>query len=313
MNTAIASSQIDTTERARAIRASVPSDGLFDGHDWRISPTPFKLSPETAKELETLGRVLLQFNKAVNRLYRLSVEGKQPSWVAQWLDLGKPPDLIEIQRSAAFKNEWPRVIRPDLLITDTGLSVTELDSVPGGIGLTAWLNQTYAGLGEKVIGGAEGMVQGFASIFGKAARVQLVISDEAGTYRPEMQWLARQIKTAGFNVRDGGFKDFADGDAIYRFFELFDTPNVANARRIFELAVGKTNLAHPAAKAGVRGKDAVRAAVESQPPRILAAGTRRGIFEPSPPARPVHLAGGTGAAAAARGDSGNQPDRLEPA
>ena len=120
--------------------------------NWRISPVPFLLDPRLAKEIESLGRVLLQFNRAVNLLYRQSVTGKQPAWVAQWLDLGKPAEVVELQRDAAFKNDLPRVIRPDLLITESGLSVTELDSVPGGIGLTAWLNRTYADLltDEKV-------------------------------------------------------------------------------------------------------------------------------------------------------------------
>ncbi len=170
MNTDTASPQAGAAEHARAVRDALPAGGLFDGHEWRISPTPFKLGPELAKQIESLGRVLLQFNKAVNRLYRLSLEGKQPAWVAGWLDLGKPPELIELQRSTAFKNDWPRVIRPDLLITDNGLSVTELDSVPGGIGLTAWLNQTYAKLGAEVIGGPDGMLRGFAGIFGDAPR-----------------------------------------------------------------------------------------------------------------------------------------------
>jgi hypothetical protein len=30
----------------------------------------------------------------------------------------------------------PRVIRPDILLTENGFRITELDSVPGGIGLT---------------------------------------------------------------------------------------------------------------------------------------------------------------------------------
>ncbi len=240
MNTETASPQAGAAERARAVRDALPSGGLFDGHEWRISPTPFKLGPELAKDIESLGRVLLQFNKAVNRLYRLSVEGKQPSWVAAWLDLGKPAELIELQRSAAFKNDWPRVIRPDLLITENGLSVTELDSVPGGIGLTAWLNQTYAKLGAEVIGGADGMARGFAGIFGDAKRVHLVISEESATYRPEMQWLAGQIKTAESSMSATATStDFADGDAVYRFFELFDAPNVANAKEIFEQAAQK--------------------------------------------------------------------------
>jgi hypothetical protein len=223
-------------DRANYVRASLPKTGLFDGHDWRISPAPFPLGAELAKELESLGRVLLQFNKVVNRLYRLSVEGRQPAWVAGLLDQGKPADLITLQRSAALKNEWPRVIRPDLLITENGLSITELDSVPGGIGLTAWLNQTYSRLGFKVAGGADGMLRGFGSIFGNAPLVNIVISEESATYGPEMAWLAAQLGEDRFKIRDAKFAGFADGDAAYRFFELFDAPNVPAASALFELA-----------------------------------------------------------------------------
>lgn len=132
--------------RARLIRDSLPPGGLFAGLDWRISPAPFPLGENLVKEIESLGRVLLQFYRAVNLLYRKSAEGKQPEWVARWLDLGKPAELIALQRSPAFKNDVPRVIRPDILLTETGISITELDSVPGGIGLTAWLNKTYSGM-----------------------------------------------------------------------------------------------------------------------------------------------------------------------
>lgn len=209
---------------------------MFAGHQWRVSPGPLALEPAVAKELDSLGRVLLQFYRAVNLLYRKSVDGKQPAWVAQWLDLGKPAELVARQRAAVFKNDVPRVIRPDLLLTEDGLRVTELDSVPGGIGLTAWLNQTYARLGMEVLGDADGMLQGFASIFGDASAVHLVVSDEAGTYRPEMAWVAEQLDSARFKVRDGAFADFRDGDAIYRFFELFDLANVPNASQILDLA-----------------------------------------------------------------------------
>jgi hypothetical protein len=229
----------DAARDAAFIRDSLPPQGLFAGHDWRISPTPFKLGERLAAELEKLGRVLLQFNKAVNRLYRLSVEGKQPAWVAAWLDLGKPAELVALQRSAAMKNEWPRVIRPDILITETGINITELDSVPGGIGLTAWLNQTYSRMGTTVIGGEDGMVRGFASIFGDAPTVHAIISEEAATYRPEMAWMAQQIEGAKFKIQNSDFTDFTDGDAVYRFFELFDAANVASANKLFALAAEK--------------------------------------------------------------------------
>jgi len=209
--------------------------------DWRISPAPFALDADLARELETLGRVLLQFNRAVNLLYRQSVAGKQPAWVSAWLDCGKPASLIELQRAAPLKNELPRVIRPDLLVTDHGLALTELDSVPGGIGLTAWLNQTYARIGADVLGGPEGMLRGFAGIFGDAPAVHVVVSDEAATYRPEMNWLCRQLNANGrrFTLRDPHSFAFADREAVYRFFELFDLPNVPAASALFEAAVNK--------------------------------------------------------------------------
>ena len=248
---------MNTADQAKLIRDSLPPGGLFAGLDWRISPVPFPLGAELAKEIESLGRVLLQFYRAVNLLYRKSVEGKQPDWIARWLDLGKPAELIALQRSPALKNDVPRVIRPDLLLTEQGISITELDSVPGGIGLTGWLNQTYSSVlpascrqisnaerncqqdaGSTLIGGADGMLRGFESIFGDAKTVHIIVSEEAATYRPEMSWLCEQLGPR-FTVHDSRFNDFADGDAVYRFFELFDLPNVANSKRIFELAAEK--------------------------------------------------------------------------
>ena len=229
---------MNPAEQAKFIRDSLPPGGLFAGMEWKISSTPFPLGENLAKEIELLGRVLLQFYRATNLLYRKSVEGKQPEWVARWLDLGKPRELIELQRSVAFKNDVPRVIRPDILLTENGFSITELDSVPGGIGLTAWLNQTYSKNGAAVLGGADGMIRGFESIFGDAKNVHIVVSEEAKTYRPEMEWLAQQLG-AKFTVHDSQFNDFADGSAVYRFFELFDLPNVSNAKMIFELATEK--------------------------------------------------------------------------
>ena len=228
-------------DRARFVRDRRPEGGLFADMDWRISPAPFSLGDDLAGDLERLGRVLLQFNRAVNQLYRQSVAGKLPSWIAAWLDRGKPAKLIELQRSAALKNDLPRVIRPDLLLTDHGLALTELDSVPGGIGLTAWLNQTYAQLADAVLGGADGMLRGFAGIFDGAPAVHVVVSQEAGTYRPEMDWLCQQLNSLGhrFLLHDEKPFEFVECDAVYRFFELFDLANVPVADALFEAAMNK--------------------------------------------------------------------------
>jgi hypothetical protein len=224
---------------ASFVRDALPPGGLFADQSWRISPTPFTLGPDLAKELETFGRVLLQFYRAVNLLYRQSVAGKQPAWVAELLDRGKPSELVELQRSNTFRNELPRVLRPDCLLTETSFAISELDSVPGGIGLTAWLNQTYTNSGAQVIGGNDGMMQGFAGIFGDAPRVHIIVSEESASYRPEMEWLAAQLGNSKFSILNSQFTTFTEGDAVYRFFELFDLANVPASKAIFAAASEK--------------------------------------------------------------------------
>jgi hypothetical protein len=239
---------IDARDTARRIRDRMPEAGLFAGHEWRIATRPFPLNANLVGELETLGRVLLQFYRAASLLHRRSLEGSQPAWVAEWLDRGKPESLLELQRHPALRNELPRVIRPDLLLTEEGFSITELDSVPGGIGLTGCLGEIYGrefGNGS-VIGGSDGMTKGFESIFGDAPSVHLMVSDESSTYRPEMEWLAETIEPRRFQVVDSDFDGFHEGDAVYRFFELFDLPNVAAADALFAAATaGHIRLTPP--------------------------------------------------------------------
>jgi hypothetical protein len=268
-----ASSPPASLDRGRQILDALPASGLFADLNWRIAAAPFPLPLETVREIEGLGRVLLQFCRAANLLYRRSVEGKAPPWVAQWLDQGKPSRLIDLQRDPAFKSDTPRVLRPDLILTDGGLAITELDSVPGGIGLTAWLYQAYeavfgphpsmatpasgAGRADAALsatprgsrdrgtnprgegsffGSARGMIEGFAGIFGDAPGVHVIVSEESATYRPEMTWLSQQPALEKVQVREPDFTAWREGDAIYRFFELFDLDNVPAAWPLLDSA-----------------------------------------------------------------------------
>jgi hypothetical protein len=232
-------SGLSPIERAQRIRDELPASGLFAGQEWRTAPEPLALDATAVELITDLGRILLQFFRAANLLYRQSVAGRQPGWVAQWLEQGKPPRIIDLQRAASLKNELPRVIRPDLLLAEDGLRITELDSVPGGIGLTAWLNRTYASLGYPVMGGPDGMIEGFASVFDPASEVHIVVSEESAAYRPEMDWLAARLTTRGRScqVRDGSPFTPTDGAAVYRFFELFDLDHVPAADGLLDLVL----------------------------------------------------------------------------
>ena len=237
-------------EKSEFLEASLPGDGLFADKDWRKAAEPFPLPARFVRELAGLGRILLKFYQSISDLHRFSHSGKEARWVGELLDAGKPAPLLGCQSSKPFLHAVPRVIRPDILLTENGWAITELDSVPGGIGLTAWLNQVYSRMGHSVIGGESDMINGFFSIFSPDNPVHLVVSEEAATYRPEMEWLAQQASSAGFpspvSVRDQNFTDFGDGDSVYRFFELFDLANVPSSERIIELALdGRVSLTPP--------------------------------------------------------------------
>jgi len=216
------------TEKLAAIRAALPKKGLFAEKDWLISPDAFPIEKKFVAELEQLGHRLFVFQRACNQLYQQSVKGKQPEWVARYLNAGKPPELVEFSRRKEIRDDLPRVIRPDLILTENGYVIAEIDSVPGGIGLTAWLNQTYSAFDKEIIGGADGMLDGFRSVLPNGG--DIVISQEAATYRPEMEWTAARLKDRHRDLKWGVVAaenyEPQGGRAVYRFFELFDLPNI---------------------------------------------------------------------------------------
>jgi len=217
-------------EKLSQIRDAVPPQGLFAEKDWLLSPDPFPIDKKFLAELDQLGHRLFVFQRACNQLYQLSVRGKQPGWVARYLDAGKPPKLIEFSRRKEIRDDLPRVIRPDLVLTEKGYIIAEIDSVPGGIGLTGWLNQTYSAFDKEIIGGTNGMLDGFHSVLPNGG--DIVISQEAATYRPEMEWIAARLKERhrDLECRVVPAENYEPQDdrAVYRFFELFDLPNIPN-------------------------------------------------------------------------------------
>lgn len=259
-------SSLTAEQRARFVFDNVPAEGLFAGGtgkvSWRVSPEAFPLSRELVASFESLGAHLLKFYRAANLLYRQSWQGKAPSFVAEYLDAGKPDALVQASRMNRFKQELPRVIRPDILLLDSGgtastpsensFMITELDSVPGGMGLTGSLGEIYARLGDDIIGGADGMVKSFAAMLrGLSERAQphvaIVVSEESASYRPEMRWLESQLNDEGLSVvvtTPEELQISAEGmahhgrrvDIVYRFFELFDLDNVAHAEDLIRAA-----------------------------------------------------------------------------
>ncbi len=249
------------------LRSAFAAQPLFEDKTWQLSPQAWTLTAEQGAQLEQIGQACWEYQVALEALYLRSAQGKnllrnrplQAPWVAEYLDRGKPADLVRHARHGRNRGAFPLVLRPDLLLTDEGFVMTELDSVPGGIGLTAFLNRLYAGRGEdvdtSVVGARDEMLNHFYAALAslrpdmKNPLIVLVVSEEAATYRPEMEWIAAEWQKKGYRVYCLEPDDLfplgsslcfdVDGnpekvDIVYRFFELFDLPQLHTAKYFFE-------------------------------------------------------------------------------
>ncbi|MFY9268598.1 MAG: hypothetical protein WAO55_02490 [Candidatus Manganitrophaceae bacterium] len=269
-------------KKCHSIRKRLIEEQLFRpegtsaaGNDlWRIAVEPYRITPEELVFLKSLGNQLLSFYQAANRLYFESIHQRLPRWVADYLDRGKPESVIEYGRMNRFKQDLPGIIRPDLIPTQAGMIATELDAVPGGIGLTAALSTSYLAEGDHPVGAGDGMVAGFERMIrSKSDRpdpfLAIVVSDESNDYRPEMEWLGRALHRQGLRTRllhpkevrfdDEGLWTEAEGkreriDLLYRFFELFDLKNIPKSEPILYAAKKKQVVLTPPPKAFLEEK-----------------------------------------------------------
>lgn len=254
------------------IKNALAAHPLFgNGKTWKLSPDAFPFTPQLRTQLDALGNAALAFYRALERLYLASANDKKilrngtlrAPWVAPLLDRGKPPQLVAHQRAKTLAGTLPPVIRPDLLVCNDGFALTEFDSVPGGIGLTAFLNELYAlpqnsGQNSERAARTPSMLTLFFDAVARGnadASIAVAVSDESADYRPEFEFLAEKLRAAGKKIfvchpnelqirtenptpfppcnADGVFLRGKKIDVVYRFFELFDLGNVAAADALF--------------------------------------------------------------------------------
>jgi hypothetical protein len=269
-------------DQARYLYDHIPP-GLFRTEEdsgstvaWRIAPEPFALSPATLERIVALGDDLLAFYRALNGLYTRSARGTAPSFIADYLDRGKPEHIVRLARQNRFKADLPGVIRPDLILTDDGYIASELDNVPGGMGFVAAMSHAYCALGIEAIGESDGMVRSFARLCASLAGKEhptaaIVVSEESGDYRAELAWLAERARALGLGeihvcspgdvvfTEDALFIRLGDGreekiDVLYRNFELYDLLNVPKQELMLYAARHNRVTMTPPAKAQLEEK-----------------------------------------------------------
>lgn len=239
------------------LRRALPGKPLYgaqsqvsaSGVGWLLSPQPYALTASQVELLHRIGRSLHRFSQAIEMLYRASLKDSGLDWIRGLFQAGKPQHLLTFSQMNRFKQHLPLVIRPDLLVTPTGFKLCEIDAVPGGIGFTGALSQAYRSLGYPLVGSESSFSEAFLQMLLEAApkdspepMIAVVVSDEASDYREEMAWLVNRVQSVYPNIvllhpkeltlvhRALGFMtpqgEFQQIHILYRFFELFDLPNI---------------------------------------------------------------------------------------
>ncbi len=212
---------------------------------WRIGVRPYPLSRSLRARLTEIGEDLWALVQAQQAIYLRSLKTPELAFIAEYLDAGKPADLVRFSQMHRLRSHVPVMLRPDLLQMEDDFVATELDSVPGGFGELSALQDAYSSLGQDVLGGPHGMLDGFMGAMRHLSGAEhpfvgIAVSEESSDYRPEMEYFSRRLRERGERVfavspRDVEFREdglYAQGErlsVLYRFFELFDLRNVPKA------------------------------------------------------------------------------------
>ncbi len=222
-------SVVADTDKLDAIRGAIPAEGFVRRERFSSFARTLCDRTEIRKGTRTARPSSFCFSTRLQSTLSTKRKGKTTGLGRALSRCGKPPELVEFSRRKEFRDELPKVIRPDLILTDEGYTIAEIDSVPGGIGLTAWLNQTYTNIGADVIGGAEGMLDGFRVGSAEWRRHRYFKRSRHLSTGDGVDFRASQCETVRnsngkFSKRKTTRRN--TGRDVYRFFELFDLPNL---------------------------------------------------------------------------------------
>lgn len=107
-----------------------------------ISPLPLELSPKEKNQLELTGTLLVSFFNLVAALYHTD------PYVGKVLSGNKPPDLL---RQSKINKPNYIFLRPDMILTEDGFRICEIETSVFGLGMSYFLTFTYEQLGFKPI------------------------------------------------------------------------------------------------------------------------------------------------------------------
>lgn len=181
---------------------------------FRISPTPFPLTSEQHSEIHRIGADVSDFFHASDALYRDNDQ------VRELLDRGKPEIFCDTDRPLNYL-----FVRPDLIITDTGFTICEIETSPFGLGLAHLLTDGYNQAGFETMVDPAILAQHVQN--GTEPTGEIVFSKKTDAYKGQLTYLAESVFGRDWTVRT--VDDLNLDTQLYRAFylsEYMDDPQV---------------------------------------------------------------------------------------
>lgn len=176
-----------------------------------VSPEPFGIITEESVEIQRIGDDVVAYMDAVDKLYKTDGD------VKDLLDTGKPAQL-RIPRGVRYL-----FVRPDLVISEEGFSICEIETSPFGLALAELLNKAYASADFTTM-----VPDGTLSKFLKDHTPNdgtIVYGPNTEQYKGQLQFLAKELMSGEGRSWDAQHIDTAitqDHASLYRGFYLHE-------------------------------------------------------------------------------------------
>jgi hypothetical protein len=147
---------------------------------FRTSPEPLTLSAEEGAEINRVGEAVAAFHEAVDELYQTDEK------VRELLDRGKPEIFLGSPERGNYL-----FVRPDIIMTDQGFTICELETSPFGLALADILNKSYRQAGFETMVGDTILEEHVHT--GTPNNGRIVYSAKTAAYNGQLSYLAEEV------------------------------------------------------------------------------------------------------------------------
>lgn len=179
---------------------------------FNVSPQPLNLSETEVSQVVQIGADVTAFMASCEQLYRSEAE------IQDILDCGKPSNLRGVSDPSYL------FVRPDLLITDEGLSICEIETSPFGLALADLLNSAYRSVNFQTLVSPE-VLKDFL-VKNTADRGRVVYSQNTSAYEGQLSYIAEKLLSGDGRKWEASPVDQVTGSQsgyFYRGFYLYES------------------------------------------------------------------------------------------